>query len=193
MRSIGAALLVVLGIGAGEAAACAPPRTDGSRVVRAEIAGWAMVCGPMGGRPGRANAFCGLERTSPPRGAGVEVRSAAVDAVTLTASGRFDRMTINADDAPIELSCVVSQTTCTPGPVSRCRVPPDRAAQLMATLSSARDVVAALDGPSPATVPVDTAGFAEAWARYSAMLREHRGRAVQFVEPRRRAAQRAAQ
>jgi hypothetical protein len=195
MRAIAAALLGVLGVGAFEAAvACAPPAAPDPRVVRAVVAGWTMSCDPIDGRPRRASAFCGFERSAPGVRVGVEVRSAQTDVVTLTTLGQFERMTIRTEPgaAPIDMACTVSQTTCEREPVSRCPVPAERAAQLVAAMSAASDVVVALEGPSPATVPLDTAGFAEAWGRYAAMLREQRGRAVRFVEERGRSARRAA-
>ena len=176
MRALPVAMMAMLTLGVSQASwACAPRLPP---AVRAAVAGWTMSCQPRAG----ANAPCGFERAADATRIGVEVISAATDAMLLSVLAPVTRMTVRTtpEAEPIVLTCVTSHAMCEPELISRCQVPLARTAELTEALTAERDVAVVLEGAIGPPRVLDAKGFGAAWARYGAMLREQRGRAVRW-------------
>jgi hypothetical protein len=179
MRAIAVAATAALVAGIFHAGMACTPLVPPA--VRAEVAGWTMSCPPRD-----AGAPCSLERVAERTRLGVWVSSTETEVMFLNVLAPVTRMTLRIPDAePIEATCVTSHAMCEPELISRCQVPLGRADALTDVLAAGRDVAVVLDGTGGVSSRVlDATGFAAAWARYDAMIRDQRGRAFRwFIVP----------
>jgi hypothetical protein len=145
--------------------------------VRAEVEGWTLSCPPRG-----SGAPCSFERAAERTRIGVWVSSTTTDVMYLSVLAPVARISVRTapDAAPIELECVTSHAMCEPELISHCPVSLGRAAELAEALAAEHDIAVVLDDADGASRVLDAKGFPAAWARYSAMLREQRGRAIRW-------------